>query len=262
VGAGSAGRAAHLRAAAADFSAPHLGTITGFSRIQSGLPFTPIVQVDVNGDGRSGDRAFIPNPATETDAALAIAAQDTCSRRDQARLERVLAANLGRAVSGNGCRGPWTQSFSMQWTPQIPRKIARRCEREFVFAERARGIDQLAHGSDDLRGWGSPAAPDPTLLIPRGFDANAKRFKYDVNARFADTRPRHTLFRDPFRLVLDFTIDFSVDYDLQQLRPSGGAGQRAGVAGFDAAPTLSPRSISRTRRTFTNYSWRSPTRCS
>jgi hypothetical protein len=26
------------------------------------------------------------------------------------------------------------------------------------------------------------------------------------------------LFRDPFRLVLDFTIDLSVDYDLQQLR--------------------------------------------
>ena len=44
-------------------------------------------------------------------------------------------------------------------------------------------------------GWGSPAIPDPTLLVPRGFDPAAKRFKYDVSARFADTRPGHTLFR-------------------------------------------------------------------
>ena len=80
------------------------------------------------------------------------------------------------------------------------------------------GVDQLVHGSSDLRGWGSPSAPDPTLLVPRGFDAANKQFKYDVNARFADTRPGRTLFRDPFRLVLDFTMDFSVDYDLQQLR--------------------------------------------
>jgi hypothetical protein len=38
------------------------------------------------------------------------------------------------------------------------------------------GVDQLVHGADDLRGWGSPATPDPTLLVPRGFDATAKRF--------------------------------------------------------------------------------------
>ena len=209
--------ARHIFVLSGGLSAPHLGTITGFSRIQSGLPFTPIVQGDVNGDGRSGDRAFIPNPATETDAALASQLR-TLLASGSGAARACLEANLGRAVERNGCRGPWTQSFSMQWTPQIPRKIARRVNANLYLQNVLAGIDQLAHGSDDLRGWGSPAAPDPTLLIPRGFDANAKRFKYDVNARFADTRPRHTLFRDPFRLVLDFTIDFSVDYDLQQLR--------------------------------------------
>jgi hypothetical protein len=40
------------------------GTITFFSRV-SRIAFTPIVQGDVNGDGRSGDRAFIPNPARD-----------------------------------------------------------------------------------------------------------------------------------------------------------------------------------------------------
>lgn len=219
--------ARHIFVLSGGFTAPHLGVITGFSRIQSGLPFTPIVQGDVNGDGRSGDRAFIPNPAVETDAALALQLRTLLTSGSGAARSCVLA-NLGRVAERNGCRGPWTQSFSMQWTPQIPRKIARRVNANFYLQNVLAGVDQLAHGSDNLRGWGSPAAPDPTLLIPRGFDANAKRFKYDVNARFADTRPRHTLFRDPFRLVLDFSIDFSVDYDLQQLRravePVKGAG--------------------------------------
>jgi hypothetical protein len=80
------------------------------------------------------------------------------------------------------------------------------------------GVDQLVHGSDGLRGWGSPATPDPVLFVPRGFDAGSQRFQYDVNSRFADTRPRRTLLTDPFRIVIDFTVDLSTDYELQQLR--------------------------------------------
>jgi len=209
--------ARHIFVLSGGFSAPHLGTITGFSRIQSGLPFTPIVQGDVNGDGRSGDRAFIPDPAHESDPLLASQLSAVMTSGSEAARECLLA-NVGRAPARNGCRGPWTQSFSLQWTPQLPAKIQRRVRANLYLQNVLAGVDQLVHGADDLRGWGSPATPDPTLLVPRGFDATAKRFKYDVNARFADTRPGHTLFRDPFRLVLDFSMDFSVDYDLQQLR--------------------------------------------
>jgi hypothetical protein len=79
------------------------------------------------------------------------------------------------------------------------------------------GVDQALHGSN-LRGWGSPTTPDPVLLVPRGFDAGTGRFRYDVNPRFADTRPARTLFRDPFRIVIDFAINLSTNFDLQQLR--------------------------------------------
>jgi hypothetical protein len=79
------------------------------------------------------------------------------------------------------------------------------------------GVDQLVHGNS-LRGWGSPATPDPVLLVPRGFDAANGRFNYDVNPRFADTRPGRTLFRNPFRIVIDFSLDLSTEYDLQRLR--------------------------------------------
>ena len=80
------------------------------------------------------------------------------------------------------------------------------------------GVDQLVHGSAGMRGWGSPAAADPVLLVPRAFDASAQRFRYDVNSRFADTRPGRTVLRDPFRLVVDFSFELSTDFDLQQLR--------------------------------------------
>jgi hypothetical protein len=62
------------------------------------------------------------------------------------------------------------------------------------------------------------SAPDPVLLVPRAFDAANGRFSYDVNPRFADTRPGRTLLRNPFRIVIDFTFNLSTDFDLQQLR--------------------------------------------
>jgi hypothetical protein len=54
--------------------------------------------------------------------------------------------------------------------------------------------------------------------VPRGFDATAQRFRYDVNPRFADTRPSRTLYREPFRIVVDFSLNLSTDFSLQQLR--------------------------------------------
>jgi len=80
------------------------------------------------------------------------------------------------------------------------------------------GVDQLVHGTSGLRGWGSPASPDPVLFVPRGFDAGTPRFRYDVNPRFADTRPNRTLYREPYRIAIDFSLQLSTDYSLQQLR--------------------------------------------
>jgi len=77
--------------------------------------------------------------------------------------------------------------------------------------------EHLVHGGS-LRGWGSPATPEPVLLVPRGFDASKNRFLYDVNPRFADTRPDRTLLRNPFRIVIDVSFNLSTNFDLQQLR--------------------------------------------
>ncbi|MEO8333489.1 MAG: carboxypeptidase-like regulatory domain-containing protein [bacterium] len=209
--------ARHAVVVSAGFSKGMLGTWTLFSRSQSGLPFTPLVQGDVNGDGRGGDRAFVPDPAKTTDAALATQLQALLATGSSTAKQCVLS-NLGIAAGRNSCRGPWTSSVNVQWRPPTPSQWGGRVSPNVYFQNVLAGVDQAFHGSERLRGWGSPATPDPVLLVPRGFDVAGQRFRYDVNPRFADTRPGRTITLNPFRIVIDFSINFATDYDLQQLR--------------------------------------------
>ncbi len=91
------------------------GVFTLFARAQSGLPFTPIVQGDVNGDGQGGDRAFIPSLAAggdaDDDGAAACAPRrwlrrgaELCaavrrSRGDAQRMSRTVDGVVQRAVA-------------------------------------------------------------------------------------------------------------------------------------------------------------------
>jgi hypothetical protein len=174
------------------------------------------VQGDVNGDGRGGDRAYIPNPEIVSDPNLVAQLRTLLANGSLTARECVLA-NLGAVAPRNGCRGPWTQSLNIQWRPPMPRRWGYRVTPNVYLQNVLAGIDQLVHGNS-LRGWGSPAAADPVLLVPRGFDATSRRFNYDVNPRFGDTRPARTSFRNPFRVVIDFSFELSTPFDLQQLR--------------------------------------------
>jgi len=100
----------------------------------------------------------------------------------------------------------------------MPRKWGARIVPNVYLQNVLAGVDQALHGSDDLRGWGSQVSPDPVLLVPRGFDVTANRFRYSVNPRFGQTRAGRTIGRDPFRIVIDFTVNLSTDFDLQTLR--------------------------------------------
>jgi hypothetical protein len=79
------------------------------------------------------------------------------------------------------------------------------------------GLDQLLHGSDDLRGWGNAAYPDPILYTVTGFDSTSNRFLYKVNPRFGSNSSSSTLRRTPFRVTLDVSIDLAKPYGEQQL---------------------------------------------
>ncbi len=197
---------------------PKIGTLTLFTRFQSGLPFTPLVRSDIDGDGRANDRAYIPNPRTDADAGTAAQMQALLAA-SPANVRQCLESQLGQVAGRQSCRGAWTQSMNLMLQPRIPPTIlGRRTTMNVVFENPLAGLDQALHGANGLRGWGTTAAPDPVLLVPRGFDAGAQRFRYDINPRFGDTRAFRTLSRQPFRVVIDVSMDLSVPYDMQQLR--------------------------------------------
>jgi len=210
--------ARHAFVVQAGTSLPKIGTITLFTRVQSGLPFTPLVQGDINGDGRANDRAFVPTVGGATDPVLSAQLRALLDA-SPGNVRGCLNRQLGAVAERNSCRGAWTQSLNVQWQPRIPIKVqGRYIVTNVALQNPLGGIDQLLHGANSMRGWGTRAAPDPVLLVPRGFDATGQRFRYDVNPRFGDTRAFRTLSREPFRITLDFSMNLSTPYDVQQLR--------------------------------------------
>lgn len=212
----SANDARHILSMQGAFTIPHFGTTTFFARAQSGLPFTPIVQGDVNGDGLRGDRAFVPSATQAIDATLA-AQLRSLQENGSPTARQCVTQFAGQMATRNGCRGPWTATMNLQFTPVLP-KALRRVNASLYFENVLAGVDQLVHGSNDLRGWGGAAVPDPVLLVSRSFDAGTRSFGYDVNPRFGETRPSRSTLRVPFRVTLDFRFRLSTDYALQELR--------------------------------------------
>jgi carboxypeptidase family protein len=200
-------------------------------RAQSGLPFTPMIAGDVNGDGLPNDRAFVFTPSATTDTALANGLRSLLATAPRS-VRNCLDAQIGRAAARNSCEGPWTESLNIGVRMSGQLLHTPRMDVTINLANPLGGLDQLIHGSNNLRGWGAPATPDPTLYTVRGFDAAANRFLYTVNPRFGTSAPSIGTLRAPFRLTLDVQLDLARSVSDQQLdrwlRPgrAGRSGQK------------------------------------
>lgn len=209
--------------------------LTLFGRFQSGLPYTPMIAGDVNGDGFANDRAFVFDPAATSDPAMAGAMRSLIAGAPSGARD-CLTRQLGRAAGRNSCEGPWTASLNAQISYSgLSRRFGRNTSIALALSNPLGGLDELVHGSGNLRGWGTPSTPDRVLYTPRSFDPVAQRFTYDVNPRFGGTRGLANAPRVPFRVTLDISIDLSRNIGLQQmdrwLRPgrAGKPGKRLGV---------------------------------
>lgn len=184
--------------------------ITANARLSSGVPFTPIVSGDINGDGSRNDRAFIFNPATTQDPAVA-AAMKALIASAPSNIRDCLVAQLGTIAGRNSCRGPWTPSLDMQanFHPEgfgMHQKMTFSLVASNVLA----GLDQLLHGSK-LQGWGQFNRSDPTLLYVRGFNPATNEYIYDVNGRFGSTNTARAVYRQPFVLALQARLALGPD---------------------------------------------------
>jgi hypothetical protein len=183
------------------------------ARLTSGLPYTPRVSGDVNGDGQWNDAAFIfePTLANETGAAVA-----SLLRSAPAGARECLRAQVGRLAERNSCRGPWTSGLDLQ-ADYAPRGIAGRSGvRITLTASNIPALaDWAAHGRDDLRGWGEHAIPDAALLHTRGFDPARGVYRYDVNPSFGRSLSRRD--RSGFALTLQVRMTVGTDPATQWL---------------------------------------------
>lgn len=192
-------------------------TLTMIGRLQSGLPFAPLVGGDINGDGLANDRAFIPDPAHASDASVGQGMRSLLAS-SPAGVRNCLTRQFDHASSSASCEGPWTASLNTRlgYTGD-GRHLSRRVDIGLNFSNPLGGLDQLLHGSNGLHGWGTAAAPDPVLFTVHGWDPNAQRFLYSVNQRFGSTRPSATTLRAPFRVTFDVSVDIGRQIEEQQV---------------------------------------------
>ncbi|MCC6243232.1 MAG: carboxypeptidase regulatory-like domain-containing protein [Gemmatimonadaceae bacterium] len=197
-----------------------LGSLTVFVRRQSGLPFTPVVDRDINGDGLSNDRAWVGTGVGVGDAAsLALRAQlDTVTRALPSRVARCVASRAGSIAAPQSCRTGWSTAMQVNWLLRTRTIAGRPVTPTLVLQNPLAAVDLAMHGASRVRGWGSVDTPDPVLLNARSFDEGSRRFRYDVNPGFGAPRNRRSLSNNPFRMTIDVRVDFSVARSLQSLR--------------------------------------------
>lgn len=193
---------------------------------RSGTPFTPLVQGDVNGDGYSNDRAFVFNPATARDPALATAMQSLLASAP-ANVKSCLQSQLGQLASRNSCEAPWTAqaNLSISFNP-LKVRMPQRATLSFAINNPLGAADLLLHGENHVRGWGQQPFPDQSLLYVRGFDPVAQRYKYDVNQRFGSANPLFTPFRTPVTVTAMIRFDVGPTREQQSLTQQLNLGRR------------------------------------
>jgi hypothetical protein len=190
--------------------------ISGQGHATSGMPFTPIVGSDVNGDGYANDRAFVFMPGGTSDSKLA---SDLAALTGADRTARhCLLSARGRAAAQNECQGPWSFSLNAQASLSTAGLRAHRVSSiNLSLANPLAGLDAVLHGTPGLRGWGSINRPDPILYRVRGFDASNQRYQYEVNPAFARTSTTRMSSLNPFRLTLDVSFNLGRPLGEQQM---------------------------------------------
>ncbi len=184
---------------------------------RSGLPFTPMIGSDVNGDGYLNDRAYVFDPAVTTDAALKSGMQSLLTS-GPAAARSCLSRQLGVLAARNTCEGPWTSTASLGFSlDPVRTHMPQRARVSFSLSNPLAAADLAMHGENKLHGWGQTPFPDQTLLFVRGFDPANKRYVYEVNQRFGSTSLQQTLSRSPVRLIAQVSFDLGPAIERQSL---------------------------------------------
>jgi hypothetical protein len=221
----------HALAATGTAELGHGVTLGFIGRLLSGLPYTPWVDGDANGDGVANDRAFVFGGAAPAEVR---AGMDRLLDEAPAGARECLRRQADRIAKRNSCRGPWMTTLDAQLA-FAPGGAARRVRVSLTASNLPGVLDQVVHGSDELRGWGQPTTPDPVLLYVRGFDPAAHAFRYQVNPGFGKRTAGAGL---PFTLTLQVRVRAGADPARQWMAEAVRASRRYGRRPSEIAAAL------------------------
>ncbi len=190
--------------------------LSAIGRLSSGLPFTPIVGNDINGDGFANDRAFVFDPANAVDTTLGRSMERlrTTSSND---INTCLLRQAGHIAGSGSCHTPWSPALDLRAEIFALGNInSRRLIVTLTAANVTAGLDYWLHGADNLRGWGEYPVPDATLLQVSSFDPVRGAFSYTVNPHFGQQLVAAAP-RLPFQLTLQARVTVGSDPRYQPL---------------------------------------------
>lgn len=215
-------------------------SVVATARLASGVPYTPMVSGDVNGDGSFNDRAYIVDPAISQDPTFAAAFARLLATAPSA-VSSCLRAQMGRVAARNSCRTGWAPYFDAKINS---RPLAFGSAQQISFSASMQNIaaaaDYLTHGADRLHGWGQAPQPDNALFRVRGFDAQTRAFRYEVNPDFG-TYGTSRSFHQPFLITVEARVTLGADPARQTLAALIAAARSAPRSPEELAPFLATR---------------------
>jgi hypothetical protein len=201
---------------------PGRGVLFAFAEWRSGLPFTPRVDRDVNGDGAANDAAYIPR----TGEPLRSAFENVAASWPRG-LRQCVSGFAGVLAATGACRTPGVATLDLRLVFPLPRSD--RATLRFDLLNVPALADRLLHGSD-ARGWGQPIMPDPVLWRVTGFTAAQPGFAYRPSTVQPTTAAWRTQPWAPFVLRVEVGIDLSPSLAKQQAHEAAARRTREGVA--------------------------------
>ena len=207
--------------------------LSAVGRLASGSPFTPVVGGDINGDGARNDQAFVFDPATTSDTAVANGMRRVIASAPES-VRDCLIRSLGKVAERNGCTNPWSGTFDVQLNLRPTwGGLDRRLTISLSTINLLAGLDRWAHGADNLAGWGATPRADPVLLTVHGFNSANNAYVYQVNERFGQSATASQAFRTPVQISLQARLTFGPDPVRDRLRQVFGAGRDTGATAFE-----------------------------
>jgi hypothetical protein len=188
---------------------PYGFQVSGILRAFSGLPWTPRYNFDINGDGASNDRVFVPTEF-QLFQGNALAFTGTAAEQQAQRLllERkirgtpCLRENRGTIIERSACVNPWQKILDAKLRKQVNTIAGQSVQIDLDFFNVLNGLNSR---------WGrrlDVSSSNEALLIPRGFDTASRRFRYEVNSQFGARTPASNFSTTQFQMMLGVQYNF------------------------------------------------------